>query len=152
MFLTSIGRFHASYKSYYEGKSKLSREFSTFYASFMAYLVNIANQCLNSKYSVFSFYSMVFINLILLWGDFEENPGPKTKPNDKHSVCHWNVNSIHSHNFQKIAVLESFVAMHKFDIICILNVNSSLQADHPSNAKRGGVCIYYKETLSLKVA
>ena len=167
MFLTSIGRFHASYKSYYEGKSKLSREFSTFYASFMAYLVNIANQCLNSKYSVFSFYSMVFINLILLWGDFEENPGPKTKPNDKHSVCHWNVNSIHSHNFQKIAVLESFVAMHKFDIICIsetflnntyedndLNLNgySLLRADHPSNAKRGGVCIYYKETLSLKVA
>ena len=23
--------------------------------------------------------------------------------------------------------------------------------DHPSNAKRGGVCIYYKETLALKV-
>ena len=152
MFLNSIGRFHTSYKSYYEGKSKLSRELSNFYASFMAYLVNIANQCLNSKYSVFSFYIMAFINLILLCGDFEENPGPKTKSNDKHSVCHWNVNSIHSHNFQKIAVLEIFVAMHEFDIICILNVNSSLQADHPSNAKRGGVCIYYKEILSLKVA
>ena len=26
-----------------------------------------------------------------------------------------------------------------------------LRADHPSNAKRGGVCIYYKETLALKV-
>ena len=23
--------------------------------------------------------------------------------------------------------------------------------DHPGNAKRGGVCIYYKETLALKV-
>ena len=110
---------------------------------------------------------MVFINLILLCGDIEENPGPKTKPDGNLSVCHWNVNSIPSHNFQKIAVLESFVAMHKFDIICIsetflnntyedndLNLNgySLLRADHPSNAKRGGVCIYYKETLSLKVA
>ena len=85
----------------------------------MGYLVNIANQCLNSKYSFLGFYIMVFINLILLCGDIEENPGPKTKPNDNLSVCHWNVNSIPSHNFQKIAVLESFVAMHKFDIIFI---------------------------------
>ena len=137
----------------------------------MSYLVNIA--CVNSiqinasirNILFFGFYIMVFINLILLCGDIEENPGPKTKPNDNLSVCHWNVNSIPSHNFQKIAVLESFVAMHKFDIICIsetflnntyedndLNLNgySLLQADHPSNAKRGGVCSYYKETLALK--
>ena len=86
----------------------------------MAYLVNIANQCLNSKYFIFfGFYIMVFIKLILLCGDIEENPDPKTKPNDNCSLCHWNVNIIPSHNFQKIVVLESFVAMHKFDIICI---------------------------------
>ena len=112
----------------------------------LSYLVNIANQCLNSKYSFFSFYILVFINLILLCWDIEENPGPKTKPNDNLSVYHWNVNSIPSHNFQKIAVFESFVAMHKFNIICTtlndLNLNgySLLRADHPSNAKRGGVC------------
>ena len=132
----------------------------------MGYLVNIANQCLNSKYLFFGFYIMVFINLILLCGDIEENPRPKTKPNDNLSVCHWNVNSIPSHNFQKIAVLESFVAMHKFDIICIsetflsstyednnlnLNCYSLLRVDHPSNAKRGGVCIYCKETLAPEV-
>ena len=85
----------------------------------MGYLVNIANQYLNSKYPFFGFYIMVFINLILLCGDIEENPRPKTKPNDNLSVCHWKVNSIPSHNFQKIAVLESFDAMHKFDIIFI---------------------------------
>ena len=65
-----------------------------------------------------------------------------------------------------MAVLGSFVAMHKFDIICTsktflnktykdngLNLNgySLLRADHQSNAKRRGVYIYYKETLSLKV-
>ena len=85
----------------------------------MVYLVNIANRCFDSKYSFFGFYILVFTNLILLCGDIEENLGPKTKPNDNLSVCHWNVNSIPSHNFQKIAVLECFVAMHKFDIICI---------------------------------
>ena len=30
-----------------------------------------------------------------------------------------------------------------------LNVYSLLRADHPSNAKRGRVCIYYKEPLAL---
>ena len=167
LWRASIGRFHASLKTYSESKRKLSPQLFTFYVSLMGYLVSIANQCLNSKYYFFGFYIMVFINLILLCGDIEENPGPKTKPDGNLSVCHWNVNSIPSHNFQKIAVLESFVAMHKFDIICIsetflnntyedndLNLNgySLLRADHPSNAKRGGVCIYYKETLSLKVA
>ena len=132
----------------------------------MGYLVNIANQCLNSKYSFFGFNIMVFINLILRCGDIEENPGPKIKPNDNLSVCHWNVNSILFHNFQKIAVLESFVAVHKFDKMCISeiflsntyednNLNLSgynlLREDHPSNAKRGRICIYYKETLALKV-
>ena len=47
------------------------------------------------------------------------NPGPKPKPNDNLSVSHWNENSIPSDNFQKIVVLESFVATHKFDIICL---------------------------------
>ena len=166
LWRASIGRFHASFKTYSEGKRKLSPQLFTFYVSLMGYLVSIANQCLNSKDYFFGLYIMVFINLILLCGDIEENPGPKTKPDGNLSVCHWNVNSIPSHNFQKIAVLGSFVAMHKFDIICIseallnntyedndLNLNgySLLRADHPSNAKRGGVCIYYKENLPLKL-
>ena len=56
--------------------------------------------------------------------------------------------------------------MHKLDIICILETflnntyedndlnltgYSLLRAGHPSNTKRGGVCIYYKETLELKI-
>ena len=54
---------------------------------------------------------MIFINLILVCGDIEENQGPKTKPNDNLSVCHWNVNSNPSHNFHKIADFKSFVAI-----------------------------------------
>ena len=132
----------------------------------MAYFINVTNHCLNSKYSFFGVLALVFNNLILLCGDIEENPEPKTEPNGNLSVYHWNVNSIPFHNFQKIAVFESFVAMDLFDIICIsetflnntyedndvnLNGYSLLPADHPSIAKRGRVCIYYKETLVLKV-
>ena len=131
----------------------------------MAYLVNISNECLNSKYFFFGFYIMVFINLILLSEDIEKNPEPKAKPNDNLSVWHWNVNSIISHNCQKITVLKNFAAMHKFDIVCIsetflnntyrnndLNWNGySLHwADHKSHAKRREVCIYYRETLAME--
>ena len=83
----------------------------------MAYLKNITHQHLNSKYFFFGFNIQEFINLILLCGHIKENLGPKTKLNNNLSVCHLNVNSIPSHNFQKIAVLESFVAMHESDII-----------------------------------
>ena len=63
-------------------------------------------------------------------------------------------------NFKKIAVLKSFIGMSKFDIICIsetfsnnsyrdndINLNDYcfFQAENLSNAKRGGVCIYYKK-------
>ena len=132
----------------------------------MVYLVNIANQCLNPKYSFIGFYILVFINLILLCVDIEENLGPKTKLNDNLSVCYWNVNSIPSHNFQKITVPESFVAMHKFDIICIsetslnnsykdnvLNLNgySLLRVRHPSNRKRGSVYLWYRYRIEMKI-
>ena len=73
---------------------------------------------------------MVFINLILLCGDIEENPEPKTNL----SVRHRNVNSIPSHNFQKIVVLESFVAINKFDIICISETfRNNTYEDHDLN-------------------
>ena len=58
--------------------------------------------------------------------------------------------------------------MHKFDIICIsesyLNSDTSSnddnlnilgynmsRADHPSGNQHGGVCIYYKESLPIKM-
>ena len=64
--------------------------------------------------------------------------------------------------------MEAYSAIHKFDIICLYEtfLNSSLQndddslvlhgyklvrADNPSDFKRGGVCIYFKESLLIKV-
>ena len=56
--------------------------------------------------------------------------------------------------------------MHKFDVICIsktflnstyeykdlpLNGYSLLCAVHAKNVKKGGVCIYFKETVGLKM-
>ena len=63
-------------------------------------------------------------------------------------------------------MIEAFISTHNFDILCLPesfldstidindgNINISgyavLRADHPSNSKRGGVCIYFKQSLPL---
>ena len=83
-------------------------------------------------------------------------------------MCHLNLNSVVLHNFFKIQSLIAYNCIHKFDIIClsesylnseILSSDSNLQIagfnfvrmDHPSNTKRGGVCLCYKCSLPLKV-
>ena len=100
--------------------------------------------------------------------DVEINPGPKTISQQGFSICHWNLNSIFAYNFAKIFLLAAYVAIHKFDIICIsetcldssipsnndnLDINgyNLVSSDHPSNTKRGEGCIYYRSYLPLRV-
>ena len=99
--------------------------------------------------------------LILLSADVELNPGPKRVSTSNISICHWNLNSISAHNYIKLFLLKAYIAIHKFDIICLSEtyLDSSttsdddnlaisgcnlIRSDHPSNNKRGGVYIYYK--------
>ena len=76
------------------------------------------------------------------------------------------MNGLAANNFAKISLLEAFNAIHDFDVICItetfldsdyldgdkrlgLQGYDMIRSDHPSNTKRGGVCIYYKKYLPL---
>ena len=110
-------------------------------------------------YTVFSFF------LILLSGDIETNPGPRVSIQGL-SVCLWNLNSIWVDDFAKIAQISAFLSTHNFDIFCICEsfLDSSiedddpglsidgyeiLRSDHPSNSRRGGVCIFFKSHLPL---
>ena len=110
------------------------------------------------------FCSFAFL-LLLKHGDVEINTGPKKKEARFFSCFHWNVNSILAHN--RLSLLEAYNTVHKYDILCISEsyLDSSVsvdgttlslpgynlvQSDHPSNIKRGGVCLYYKENLSLR--
>ena len=119
-------------------------------------------------FSIFVVYLLYHIRLIRLSGDIELNPGPKPSSFKCFSICHWNLNSITSHDFLKVKLLTAYNVMHKFDIICIsesyLNSDTSSndnnlnipgynmsRADHPSGNRRGGVCIYYKESLPIKM-
>ena len=108
------------------------------------------------------------IRLIKLSSDIEPNPGPKRSSSKNFSICHWNLNSIASHDFLKVKILTAFNLLHNFDIICIsepylnsenfssgdnLNVTgyNMIRADHPSGNRRGGVCICCKESLPIKI-
>ena len=119
-------------------------------------------------FSIFVVYLLYHIRLIRLSGDMELNPGPKPSSFKYLSICHWNLNSIASHDFLKVKLLTAYNVMHKFYIICIsesyLNSDTSSnddnliilgynmsRADHPSGNQRGGVYIYYKGSLLIKM-
>ena len=72
------------------------------------------------------------------------------------------------HNYTELYLLTAYVLVHNFDIICISETHlnsktskddqnletpgySTLHADHPSNNNTGGICIFYRTTLPLRV-
>ena len=114
-------------------------------------------------FQIFTFLPYLRLSLILS-GDIETNPGPDMSNNQNLSFCHWNLNGIAANNFVKITLLEAYNAIHSFDVICLsetfldsdyshddprleLQGYVMVRSDHPSDTKRGGVCIYYKEHL-----
>ena len=52
--------------------------------------------------------------MIKISGDIELNPWPKQKQDQSLSVYHWNLNSIHAQNFQKLELLQGYIASSKF--------------------------------------
>ena len=114
------------------------------------------------------FLFLFFSRKLLLSGDIETNPGSRRNLNNHCTICHWNLNNISAHNFARVQLLKAYLAVHKFDIVCLSEtyLNSSftfdddnldipgyimVRADHPANSKCGGVCMYYKNRLPLKV-
>ena len=102
-------------------------------------------------------------------GDIEQNPGPKPNSCECLSICHWNLNSISAHNFIKLSLLRAYTSTNKIDIKCLSEtyLDSSIssdsgnlelpgynlvRADHLTNTKRGGVCIYYHNSLPLSLS
>ena len=77
------------------------------------------------------------------------------------------MNSLSAHNLLKLYSITAYNTIYKYDFICISEtyLDSSIQsddrdisingyklirADHPSNSKRGGVCIFYRESLAVQ--
>ena len=80
---------------------------------------------------------------------------------------HWNLNIICARGAVKIPLIEAYDSVYKFDLIAISEtmLNSTIgndvisidgfsreiyRADHPSDNKIGGVCLYFREGLPIK--
>ena len=113
------------------------------------------------------FYSFFSENLLLLHGGIEANPGPN-KRYKSFTCCNWNFNSLTAHNMLTLTSIAAYNSVHKYDFICIsetyldssvqsddrnISVNgyNLIRADHPSNNKRDGVCIYYRESFAVQL-
>ena len=97
-------------------------------------------------------------------GDIESDLGPRNCSTLK--FCHWNLNGLAAHEFTKLSLLEGYMNINDTDIICLSEIflDSSIpiddnrlsipgysmtRADHPSNTKRSGVCLSYKQHLPV---
>ena len=144
----------------------------------MVYLISDKYESINSFvsrglciYRLVSFmhYTWVYSVRIKMSVDVEMNPGPKPSSCKKFSISNRNLKSISGPNFIKISFLSACISIHNFDILGLSenyldstissNDNNLLtpgydfyRVDHQSNVKCGGICIYYKNCLPLKVA
>ena len=116
--------------------------------------------------------SLWFFNLILLSMDIQTNPGPVPCPpvssfsNSFFSFCNWNLNTLSKDNFYRISLIEAHNSIFNYDIIslCETSLNEETKipensfknyqfksANHSSGEKKGGVGIFYKNDLPLKI-
>ena len=82
------------------------------------------------------------------------------------SFCNWNLNTLSKNDFYRISLLEAHNTNFNYDIIslCETSLNDTIEVpenilpgykfhscDHPDGNRSGGVGIFYKETLPLRI-
>ena len=100
--------------------------------------------------------------------DNELNPDPERTSWESFSIFNWNLNNIPAYNCVKISLLQAYISITKIDMLYLsetydddlipcndfdVDVSGYTRdrSDHPSNGKRGGVCICCKGCLRLNV-
>ena len=113
-------------------------------------------------------YICVYSIRVKMSGNIEMHVRPKPSSSSTFSICHWNLNSVSVHNFINLSLLRTYISIHNSVVLCLsetyfgstISSNDGnviipgydlYRADHPSNAKHGGICIYYKTGLPLKL-
>ena len=112
---------------------------------------------------VIIFLFLCLPNLALPCGDTEKSSDSKYS---SLRFCDWNLNGPTAHDSIKILLLQTYVVQNNHDIICLsetflisliqtnddrisIDGNNLIRADHPSNSKRGGIYVYYKEHIPM---
>ena len=113
--------------------------------------------------------SAVWISLIrlALCPDIHPSPGPNhtnTFVGGFLSFCNWNLNTLSKDDFYRITLLEAHNTEHNYDIISLYETSLDdkvevpeipgykfYSCNHPDGNRSGGVGIFYKESLPLKI-
>ena len=119
-------------------------------------------------YEVFALW---FISMrLILSQDIHSNPGPMHSNQNFCdgflSFCNWNLNTLSKDDFYRISLIEAHNTEFNYDIIslCETSLNDTIQVpenilpgykflscNHPDGNRSGGVGIFYKETLPLRI-
>ena len=108
--------------------------------------------------------------LLIMSSDVHPNPGPPSVNQNFSSgflsFCNWNLNTLSKDNFSRVSLLEAHNTIFKYDIISLCETSLNDEATVPENAlpgyiyhplnnpdgsKNGGVGIFYKDSLPLKI-
>ena len=95
------------------------------------------------------FESAYIFLLTLLYLLIELNTGPKKLENKLLSVCHWNLNSLTTHNYSKLSQLKAYISFHCINMtLCAYQKHililrhlfeidgyNLVRADHPDKIK-----------------
>ena len=106
---------------------------------------------------------MTFIRIILS-NDVETNPVYFV--NNFFTFCNWNLNSLAKDDCYRVKLLEAHNSIHNYDFIsiCETSLNDTVDlpdemlgnytfvsCNSPSNTRRGGVGLFYKNDLPVQI-
>ena len=110
------------------------------------------------------FYYYRAASYLFICVDVSLNPGPNFADNF-FKFCHWNCNSIQAHKFSRVSLIQTYNAIHNFNLIAITETAlkddvsneqleipgyNLLRSDLPGQDSHGGVMIYHKIDLPTK--
>ena len=112
-------------------------------------------------------FRLITILILLILDGIHPNPGPQKSKDHNFSVFFWNLNSLPV-NFFKLSLLSTYNCIYQYDLICLsetfldssissnderlsLEGYDMIRVDHPNNVKRGGVCVYIKNSLATRI-
>ena len=141
-------------------------------------LISRAMKCLSYLYLIVAFSQNLYEKLalwylllhIIISSDIHPNPGPLQDSNNFNggffSFCNWNLNTLSKDAFSRVSLLEAHNTNFNYDIIslCETSLNDTIEVpdnilpgykyypcNHPDGNRNGGVGIFYKESLPLRL-
>ena len=113
-----------------DDQNYISRLFYTFHIAFLfskGYVSKISTKLYISIFLLFNILLGVVVwlcsCLIILSGDVEVNPGPKNSVSECLSICHWNLNSILTHDYSKLFLLKAYISVSVWYYLSLRNIS-----------------------------